>query len=177
MIQVLIAGIFLIIGAAIGALAMFYVQMVLRKEKFKEIIYKDLLSTYEELASNCRNLYIAYLDVLKQPQGLDQLAKLHAKAVQLGDILGGSVVVASDAVYAHVGKMISNALDPIERDPSVGDDPLKAFELVRNQNVGFEYAVVLNKMREELGIELISQDIIKTVEFAIWVKRDAKKTY
>ncbi|HHT9135982.1 MAG TPA: hypothetical protein ACFYEK_01930 [Candidatus Wunengus sp. YC60] len=45
----IITGIFSILGVIVGICGTFFAQLFLRKEKFKEIIYKEKLSAYREI--------------------------------------------------------------------------------------------------------------------------------
>lgn len=164
--QVIVSGLAVVLSAMIGAVVMFYVNTILRKEKFKEIIYKERLSAYKEIAElgfkvwyRCLQLSLDY----------EKMKDLTADTARLEESADKNYLLLSGCVNNELGKFMSIVTDTCvilrELPKQEIGDIVKKEHPTRTVESGF-YRIV-NQMRKELGIETLSEDTIKTFQFGI----------
>lgn len=167
---VILAGVFGILGSLVGAAATWIIQMQLRREKFKEIIYKEKLVSYQGIAQGmeaiktvlapwlANRIYPGFEVVNSQ----EKQAELSKKEAQFRDLVGCSLVVSPEAKkkLMNFGKAFIELFSVLfkeitgEVSPSVVDATIEVFD----QN----YADAFNTMRKELLIKPINKSLLKT---------------
>jgi len=165
--SIVIAGVFTLIGAVIAAGAMWFVQMDLRKEKFKEIIYKEKLAVYQQLSEWVGMMVMTVLrNWMDDPplKGLDAGVKkkeLEEKNTKFSNLFGSSLVIS-----ASVRKKLKDVqIAYIELAPEISKhracrglkDPPETI-IIFNKNC----LDAVNRMRKELYIEAIDDSILGT---------------
>lgn len=158
--NVFITGLFGLFCALIGVGGGFAINLVLRKEKFKEIVYKEQLLVHKEIAEARGKILTLFSESLKDRKKVDELA---AEAVRVGDIFRRHSLLVSDEVRKSTGDFVMAAVDPFivrKKDKEVIDDS-KAESVI----VYEKYHAATNVAREELGIEPLSESIAKTFKF------------
>ncbi|MFQ5901580.1 MAG: hypothetical protein ACE5IH_08500 [Thermodesulfobacteriota bacterium] len=150
----LIAGIFTLTGLITGAAATVIIQLLLRKEKFKEILYKEKFAEYKVISCRVRALYYAALECLIA-------GKEHNHAVSN----------ALDFIHYIRSKwfLIPEALDnecfELFRFVSVEMRKSSGESEVKRERLKDIYLSIANTMRDDLRIELLSKEIKKTLDF------------
>ncbi len=168
--DLLTAGLFTVAGACIGAFAMWIVQMKLRKEKFKEIIYKKKFAVYQHIAEGMDVMATILAGripwdknpALKVVYGPEEQEELRKKNAKLGELLGGSLLVSAQAkkevnnlramFIEFVQILVKYDLNEVSREDVLAEVP------VFNK----KYLAAINTMRKELHIEAIQEAIFKT---------------
>jgi hypothetical protein len=165
--SVVIAGLFGIIGAVIGAAVMWFIQMELRKEKFKEIIYKEKLTVYQQLSEWVNMMVMTVLRnwVDDSPfEGLDAGVKkkeLEEKNAKFSDLFGSSLLISASVreklkdvqvAYIKLAPVVSKHLGAHSLQ-----DPPETIIIFDKKCLD-----AVNSMRKELHIEAIDDSILGT---------------
>lgn len=178
--SIVIAGVFTLIGAAIAAGAMWFVQMDLRKEKFKEIIYKEKLAVYQQLSEWTGMMEMNIVRTLWgsddspfEPLDADIKKKeLVQKNAQFSDLLGSSLVISASVkekmmnvqlTYIKLASEIAECLSG-KGLPDAGIDGIIPFKK-SCLDAG-------NRMRKELHIEAIDDSILGTFKKLLEPRKD-----
>jgi gas vesicle protein len=156
MIGVLIAGVFTIIGGVIG----FIVQLLLRKEKFKEIIYKEKLAASIELSKRLWHFKTTALEVIVSKV---EMEKLEEEAPDIREFIWGKGFLISESVSEKADKFVVDtvfSVSCLKAEVELAATSREVFSLVQDK-----YRKVSNALRQDLHADLISEDIYKTLKF------------
>jgi len=181
MTQFVINGLFAVLCVVIGILGTLFIQFLLRKEKFKEIFYKERFSAYKETADCVLQLVAkagTVIDIVRGETETADLARLQkerlelvAKIDQLRHCLWRNDAIISDSVLqnAHKALLWASALGDIVAD-RIGNASLEISDRAINLNTGMNAIIsftqsALNTMREELGIDKLSEETLKTIYY------------
>ncbi len=150
--DVIITGIFTLLGVFTG----FYSSMLLRKEKFAELIYKEKLVVYKKISESV--LFISTSALISSVQEnteerkktvetlSDEVSKLMIEVLLNRFIISGDVFKACLKIVGTYDKKLTD-------------------EEKKNMTVVVHANELINSMRKELGVDVLSQDIINAIEF------------
>lgn len=163
MIQVLITAGVALLCAAIASAVTVYVQTVLRKEKYKELVYKERLTAYKEIAEIGFKVWYGCLHLAVDHQKLKDLAADARRFQECLDkhrlfILGR---INDEAIkFTAEVTLVSCSLMKL---PEQNIEDLTLDEHCTHQ-VERAYYRLVNEMRKDLCIEAITKSIHKTFE-------------
>lgn len=148
--SVVLAGLFTLIGVLVGGFFGYRMHMTLRKEKFKEVLYKEQLAAGKELTEHLAHIVIAMTQWPEKGPKPDEISS-HA-----GSFLKSLLTVR----FLLSDKLIQTGFELMEICLKVNRSD--AF----GEIFGEKLREFLRLIRKELAIDLITTDIITTFETA-----------
>jgi hypothetical protein len=166
MIQTLVIGIAGIVCAVIGASAMWYVQTILRKEKFKESVYREQLAAYKEIAELGFKVWYGCLHLALDHEKMKDLAADARRFQECLDKHRLFILGSINAEAIHFTYIVTKVSSDLMGLPKQEIKDL-LLEESRTRQVEKSYYRLVNEMRKDLCIEAITKDIHKTFEFGL----------
>jgi len=154
-------GFFTLVGAVIGSAVAIYVQLRLRKEKFKEVFYAKLFTAYQEVAEILWVIFYASVGTMFEYEG--KCEKIAKEFSRLNDCLDKNKLFVSDAVTNHIEKFRLEVTSVFIEAAQKGKRPEdKLLSKAQAKLIEERYAAVFYNMRKELGVEKLAKDLMKT---------------
>ncbi|OPY13522.1 MAG: hypothetical protein A4E74_02541 [Syntrophus sp. PtaB.Bin075] len=178
MTQNVVTGLFTLLGVILGILGTLLTQLFLRKEKFKEVLYKECLVAYKEAAEGCRKLLMktgTIIDIARNAQGappdeshlVAELTEFASLVDQLRNCLWRHGAVMSDDVLQKAHCFIFKAVDVRDIVAHRMESPFETefrTDLIK-EDVLLGCKTSLDAMRKELCVDELSKDTMKTAYF------------
>ena len=151
----IITGIFSILGVIVGICGTFFAQLFLRKEKFKEIIYKEKLSAYREIIEKLFDVVIGAHRYKAEKTIQDDKEWTNKVSSFCITIARNEFVVSKDVynLFSEFAKMLVK---------------LKTIDDVTYTKMVRYSTDIINTIRKDIGVDILSKDLEKTFQF--WVE-------
>lgn len=168
MTSVIIAGFFTVIGAFVGSWITQRVQIKLREEKFKEIVYKEKFAVYKDLLNRLWDLQAATIQYrLMKDTGFHagvgehmELQKVMEKSDEFSNCLAGRSFIITESVGAKTQQLWLECIKAVKaksEDPGIDWEPAAKFAVIKEK-----HEIVIKAMRDEFEIPRIERSIKKT---------------
>jgi len=163
--NIVVNGFFTLAGILLGILGTVYVQFVLRKEKFKEILYREQLAAYKEIAERMWDVSNGFY---RFSEDAEQMKELHEDTERLTAAIDKNILCISSVVYKRVSMFrddTTKAMMEYITSPGIQDLVKGGVQANRLTSNGKHFLVAFNTIRNELCIDALSEDILKTINF------------
>jgi hypothetical protein len=147
-------------GIVVVGLIGLYGHFVLRKEKFKELLYRERFFAYKEIAEIGFITHTSHLHALTDHKKIEQFAK---NSLRLNESLYKFSLFISPSVGRKMNKFRLEMLSRME-DFLGSEKELQEFFLKDSyaKTLDERWMAVINEMRKELGIDVLTESLTKT---------------
>jgi len=158
------AATFTLIGSAIGAGITIYIQLIMRREKFKEILYKERLPVYADIVKQVSEITFMAGQFEQQIQGqknIFKMDKLVRQVLCFDDTTRSAEYLISKEAFEFCCDFLT-ALNSLGREIAKNPTSINtALERIHGSAID-----VINAIRADLGVDKLSKSIQTTIDTA-----------
>ena len=133
------------------------IRLILRQEKFKEIIYKEKLTIYQEVADKI----FAIVFIFSLCEGVSEPAELRSKQLELPDQLSDLCITYTGGLYVIDNEVAQGCTEFCSQLSVVADQLSKPEPTNTLMMIALK---ITDDMRRDLHVDIISESTKKTLK-------------
>ena len=155
-----VIALYSLLGVLLGGLLSVHVQLSLRKERDKEVVYKERIAAYKEIAECFWKIRILYAAVFNDK---NKCKEVREEFLRLNDAIDQNILFVSDVIRKQLVKFRAEVTVGVLK---IVQDDLGLKELIKSNPgdrlVEERCRAMINEMRRELGVDVLSKDMLES---------------